>query len=80
MKDLFDPPNRVVAAFLACPEEMVRCARFDGCIDAESELVGEGDGRSKSRQRMVHCSKPQPAQVICRAKAGPPQSSGCIGL
>ena len=22
MKDLFDPPDRVVAAFLACPEEM----------------------------------------------------------
>merc|ERR1712159_293614 len=39
MKDLFDPPNRVVAAFLACP----------GGMDAENELFGEGDVGAASR-------------------------------
>merc|ERR1712159_172691 len=74
MKDLFDPPNRVVAAFLACPEEMD--AAVQDLMDASMRKMNLLGGEMWAQQvaptygSLLRVLKS--AQAICRGEGETP--------
>ena len=79
VKDLFDPPDRVVAAFLACPEEMD--AAVQDLMDASTRKMTTLGEKTWAQHiaRRVDASGSQIGRAICEGRPRP-LGLGCIGL